>query len=270
VSTALALTLVLVVLVAVNLWVHLGPRRIHAVTGPLAAAALVLVGRAAGLSWDEMGLAPADLRAGLVWGGLSAAAMAALYGVGIAVPRTRRFFRDTRYQAGLLPMVATALFLIPFGTVMFEEVAFRGVLFGLLLDSGGVPLAAAASSVVFGLWHVLPALDMARTNTAVRSQVGGAKQLLLTVAGTVLFTSLAGLLFSALRWASGSLVAPAVLHWAANGLGVLASALVWSISRGQEEGVTRRTAAPAPSPGASPPPPRRPAGRGWRRGRTRR
>ena len=46
----------LLVMAAVNVWVHLGPRRAHLVTGPLAAVALLLVARAAGLSWAELGL----------------------------------------------------------------------------------------------------------------------------------------------------------------------------------------------------------------------
>jgi membrane protease YdiL (CAAX protease family) len=54
---------------------------------------------------------------------------------------------------------------------------------------------------------------------------------LLTVLGTVAFTTVAGVVFSGLRHASGSLVAPAGVHWATNGLGVLAAARVWAISR---------------------------------------
>ena len=51
------------------------------------------------------------------------------------------------------------------------------------------------------------------------------------VAGTVAFTILAGIVFAELRRRSGSLLAPAGLHWATNGLGVLASARIWAISR---------------------------------------
>ncbi len=46
--------------------------------------------------------------------------------------------------------------------------------------------------------------------------------------GTVLFTGLAGVVFCELRRRSGSLLASAGLHWATNGLGVLASAAVWA------------------------------------------
>ncbi|HTQ88381.1 MAG TPA: hypothetical protein VMK84_02695 [Streptosporangiaceae bacterium] len=45
--------------------------------------------------------------------------------------------------------------------------------------------------------------------------------------GTVLFTGLAGVVFFELRRRSGSVPAPAGLHGAVNGLGVLAAA-VWA------------------------------------------
>ena len=44
---------------------------------------------------------------------------------------------------------------------------------------------------------------------------------------TVAFTALSGVVFCELRRRSGSLLAPASLHWAANGLSLLASAAVW-------------------------------------------
>jgi len=48
-----------------------------------------------------------------------------------------------------------------------------------------------------------------------------------SVLGTVLFTGLAGVVFCELRRRSGSLLAPAGLHWATNGLGVLAATAIW-------------------------------------------
>jgi uncharacterized protein len=44
----------------------------------------------------------------------------------------------------------------------------------------------------------------------------------------VLFTALSGVVFCELRRRSGSILAPAALHWATNGLSVLASAAVWA------------------------------------------
>ncbi|MGP0024923.1 MAG: type II CAAX prenyl endopeptidase Rce1 family protein [Streptosporangiaceae bacterium] len=62
---------------------------------------------------------------------------------------------------------------------------------------------------------------------AVGGTVGkGTSGQVMSVLGTVLFTGLAGVVFCELRRRSGSLLAPAGLHWATNVLGVLASAAV--------------------------------------------
>ena len=51
---------------------------------------------------------------------------------------------------------------------------------------------------------------------------------MLTVLGTVAFTTLAGVVFCELRRRSGSILASAGLHWATNALSVLAAAAVWA------------------------------------------
>jgi membrane protease YdiL (CAAX protease family) len=120
---------------------------------------------------------------------------------------------------------------VPLGTVVFEEVAFRGVLWGLIAQARGPGWATAVSSVLFGLWHVLPALQLARTNAALQAAAPGGRRILVAVLGTVAFTTLAGVVFAELRRGTGSLLAPVGLHWATNGLGVLAAARVWAVSR---------------------------------------
>ncbi len=227
-STEAALAVVLVVLVVVNVWVYLGPRRAHLVTGPLAAVGLLLVARAAGLSWAELGLGRPAVARGAVVAAAAAGLVAAGYAVALAVPAARTAFQDSRYRLRTGPALATALLAVPLGTVVFEEVAFRGVLWGLLAHDHGAGWATAISSVLFGVWHVLPALAAARTNAALRAV---RQSVLLPVLGTVLFTAAAGVVFAELRRRTGSLVAPAGLHWATNGLGVLAAAWVWAVSR---------------------------------------
>ena len=98
--------------------------------------------------------------------------------------------------------------------------------------SGRPRTATIVSSVLFGLWHVLPALGLASSNEAIGSTAGkGTSGQAISVAGTVLFTGLAGVVFCELRRRSGSLLASAGLHWATNGLGVLAAAAVWAGTR---------------------------------------
>jgi membrane protease YdiL (CAAX protease family) len=70
---------------------------------------------------------------------------------------------------------------------------------------------------------------LAASNEAVGGAVGtGRSAQEVTVLGTVLFTAAAGVVFCELRRRSGSLLAPAGLHWAVNGLSVLAAAAVWA------------------------------------------
>ena len=45
---------------------------------------------------------------------------------------------------------------MPLGTVLLEEVAFRGVLWGLLAHMDGPRVATLVSHSLFGLWHILP------------------------------------------------------------------------------------------------------------------
>jgi membrane protease YdiL (CAAX protease family) len=231
VTTTAALIVVLVSLVVVNVWVHVGPRRAHLVTGPLGAVALLVVGRVAGLSWASLGLSVSQLLPGLAYGGAAAGAIALVYVVGMALPSTRRAFLDTRYQIPMRAAVLMSLVTIPLATVVFEEVAFRSVLWGLLVADHGAAAATAVTSVLFGLWHVLPALDVTGTSTAISD--GGRpprRRVLLTILGTVVFTALAGVVFAELRRRSDSIVAPVLLHWATNGLAVVAASRMWKVS----------------------------------------
>ncbi len=237
--------LVAVVLVATNVWVHVGSRRSHLWTGPLGALILLVSGRLAGLSWAQLGLDPGQLPQGLAVGLAGAALIAAALAIGAVLPFTRGAFLDTRYDVAVRPALRTALVTIPLATVVFEECAFRGVIWGLLESDHGPIVATVASSLLFGLWHVLPALDLARTSTAV-SGLGSAsgRRRALAVLGTVVGTALAGIALAELRHRTGSLAAPFLVHWAANGCGVVVSSLLWARQRAaaanESEDVHRR------------------------------
>jgi membrane protease YdiL (CAAX protease family) len=223
-----AVAAVLGVLAFVNV---IDARVAHAslVAGPVGAAGLLTLGRWAGLSWQELGLGPGTWRRGLIWASGAIAAVAVVFVAGAALPTTRDAFRDARYHQGWGHALLTAFVLIPLGTVLFEEVAFRGTLWGLLRRGRGTRMATIVSSALFGLWHVLPSLGLASSNEAIGSTVGkGTSGQVISVLGTVLFTGLAGVVFCELRRRSGSLLASAGLHWATNGLGVLVAAAVWA------------------------------------------
>jgi len=228
ISPVAAIFVTVVILAIVNVVDVRVPHASLAV-GPACAAVLILLARLAGLSWEELGLGPGTWRRGLIWAGFIVGAVAIVYAVGAALPLTRDAFRDSRYHLGWADALLTAFVLIPVGTVLVEEVAFRGVLWGLVRRVRGTVTATIVSSTLFGLWHILPSLGLSSDNEAIGAAVGRGKSAqLVTVLATVAFTALSGVVFCELRRRSGSLLASASLHWSTNGLGVLASAAVWA------------------------------------------
>jgi membrane protease YdiL (CAAX protease family) len=227
-SPGSAVAVTIIILVVVNV---VDVRVPHAalVVGPACAAVLLAIARLAGLSWPELGLGPGTWRRGLLWAAAVVGVVALVMAAGAALPATREAFRDNRYRLGLADALLTAIVAIPVGTVLVEEVAFRGVLWGLLRRVRGTVVATVVSSVLFGVWHILPSMGLATSSHAIGSVVGkGRSAQDVTVLGTVLFTAASGVVFCELRRRSGSILASAGLHWAVNGLGVLASAAIWA------------------------------------------
>jgi uncharacterized protein len=218
---ALVLGAVIMVLAAVNVADKYGPHHTGLVAGPVVALALVLLARRAGLSWHDLGLSRRTLLPGLKYAVGAVLAVAVVYGIGAALPLTRPAFHDVRYHLHLGAALMTAFIVVPLGTVLLEEVAFRGVLLGLVRRHRGAAWASITSSVLFGLWHILPSLRLGHANQAVGAALGAG---ILPVLAAVGFTTLAGLLLCELRRRSGSLLAAAALHWATNGLGLLLAA----------------------------------------------
>ncbi|GLX04103.1 CPBP family intramembrane glutamic endopeptidase [Microbispora sp. NBRC 16548] len=222
------------VLTAANVLNNRVARRWAPLTSAAATGTLLLIARGEGLTWRELGFRRA--RAGAVTGGVLAAGVAAVYAAGVAHPRTRALFHDERALAlSRRRVLEEALVQVPFGTVLLEEVGFRGALPALLGRSLPPRTAVAASAALFGLWHVLPAMDMARANPALGRLTAGetpdeaagpVKTARLEtgrlVAGTVASTAVAGLVFHGLRHRAG-LLAPALLHLATNSLGYAAA-----------------------------------------------
>ena len=191
------------------------------------AVALLLFARATGLTWAQLGLSRDRLRSGHRWAWAAVAVVAGIYLVGVLIPVTRLAFLDTRYHLGLAEALFTAFVVIPLGTVILEEVAFRSVLWGMLSRHMNTWRVVAVSSSLFGLWHVLPALNFA----AARNFVGHAVSLstLLVVLATVGFTAVGGIVAGELRRRSGSVLASMGMHWATNGLGVLLGLVAWRL-----------------------------------------
>jgi membrane protease YdiL (CAAX protease family) len=228
ISPRLAVAVVVAILAVVNV-IDVRIANAALAVGPAVAVLLLGIARLAGLTWAELGLGPGTWRRGLTWAAVIVGVVALVLAAGAALPLTRAAFRDSRYHLGWGSASLHALVLIPVSTVLAEEIAFRGVLWGLLRRLRGTAAATIGSSALFGLWHVLPSLGVAASNEAVVGVVGrGRSAQVTTVTTTVAFTALSGVVFCELRRRSGSLLAPAGLHWAVNGLSVLAAAAVWA------------------------------------------
>jgi uncharacterized protein len=193
----------------------------HVAVGLGLTACLVVIARVHGLTAADLGLARSTWPAGLRWGAAAAALVGAAYALAYLVPPVRQVLPDGQGGLGRAALWAV-LVVIPLGTVLPEELAFRGLLLALLERRYGVVAATVASSGLFGLWHVLASLGGGATNAAIAEVVGGdAVGTVVRVVATVGFTSAAGAVLCWLRLRSDSLIAPVLAHWTVNGLGVI-------------------------------------------------
>jgi membrane protease YdiL (CAAX protease family) len=184
----------------------------------VAAGALLTAARTVGLSWSELGLEPRRFRCGVRAGAAVDLPLAAGYAVALALPAVRPVLADARVAGlGGPRLAADVLVRIPVGTVLWEEIAFRGVLHAALDRLGGARVAAAAGPALFGVWHVAPTLAAVRANAPAATASRRHCAVLAACTGS----AAAGLLFTVLRQRSGSLLAPALVHLAANSLGLL-------------------------------------------------
>lgn len=185
-------------------------------------ASLVALARRAGCGTAELGAEPRHLRRALRVGGAGAVIVAISYGALLVNGDGPDVFRDRRVTSlGSRTALSHLLLRIPLGTVLPEEVVFRGVLPALLSSSrrpGWFP--GAVASVLFGLWHVLPSIELARANVAVGRVVGGGMPAR-AVTAAVGATTVAGCVLHGLRHWTGHLAAPVAVHLATNVFGFL-------------------------------------------------
>ena len=227
-NEALQVAALSLALVLYNNLVNLLPRQLHdrwyvpmnlGFLALLLLWALVPIGigaRALGFRWPEAGWSA-------LWGlGLGVLVVAPVF-IFVAFPGLLgSYARDPRL-AGLTAgeVVYRAAVRIPLGTALFEEVAFRGILFAMLARFGVVH-AVWASSLVFGLWHIAPTWELvgASSLSELALPVKG-----MVVAGGVLATFVGGLLFGLLRHYTGSFAGPVLAHACVNSLALVAGFL---------------------------------------------
>ncbi|MFE5893401.1 CPBP family intramembrane glutamic endopeptidase [Streptomyces sp. NPDC056462] len=226
------ITCALAVLTAANLlnnWLARSPA-MYVVICVIAAAVLLMIARWDGLTPADLGLDAAGVRRGLRWAPVLVAIVLVVLLILLAVPAGREAFRDGRAaDLSLGRMLSGALVRVPFGTVLLEETAFRGVLWAMIRRRHGTAWATGVSSLLFGVWHLMPSRGINRSNAAVGSVFGeGPAGVAPTVAAAIVATAVAGVVLCELRRRSGSLLAPMTLHWAVNGFGY---AFAWGAAR---------------------------------------
>lgn len=224
------IAVVVAVLVITNLVAHFTTPWASIATVPAAAVGLMLLVRARGLGWTELGLGREHWRSGAGYAAAAVGLVLTVIAIGALLPWTRPMFMNNNY-ATLSGALIASMVVIPLQTVIPEELAFRGVLHGALTRAWGFRGVAAAGSLLFGLWHIATSFGLTSENVGFTRLFGTG--LWGTVAGVVMAvvaTGVAGFVFTWLRRRSGSLLAPIALHWSLNGLGALAAALVWHLS----------------------------------------
>ncbi len=169
----------------------------------------------------EVGVSMSTLLNGLLYGGVAYAVISLVIAMTVLFPHTRGFFKDDRaISLNIRQLLYKALVNIPIGTVLLEEVVFRGVMLTLLMQQTSTEWAIVISSAFFGLWHILPAIASLKANEQLRKMKYAA---LIVILGTVFATFLAGVGLSILKVMSGSLIAPLMAHYAINSGSLIAS-----------------------------------------------
>jgi len=153
---------------------------------------------------------------------------ALLFALGMIVPATQSAFIDTRIgDADVAQMLWVVLVQIPLGTVVLEEVAFRGVLPALMGASPAIRwrwIPVLGASILFGLWHILPSIGIDNANAAVGGALGHNQVLTSTLA--VVSMTVAGVAMCALAHLGKGIKTTMLLHWATNSLGFFAAWLL--------------------------------------------
>ena len=119
--------------------------------------------RLEGLTWSQLGLGRDRLGAGCRWALGAIGVVAGVYVVGVLLPLTRPAFQDVRYDLPLADALHKAFVVIPLGTVAARGARLPlGPLGRARRGTCGSGRCWSTTSVLFGFWHVIPALRVGR------------------------------------------------------------------------------------------------------------
>jgi uncharacterized protein len=201
-----------------NVAVHrLLPAPADAALNLTTAIGLTAFARRAGCSRADLGIAAqhagSGLRAGLGAAALTGGAVA----LAAALPATRRFFHDQRVSdVGRGEAAYHVAIRIPVATALAEELLFRGALLALFRRRRSPASSVLWTSLLFGVWHVLPTIDHYQGNPVSDLAADPGRGRRMVVLATTLSTTAAGGAFAWLRLRSRSVLAPILAHAAVN------------------------------------------------------
>jgi len=197
----------------------------YAIWNTGATVALVGLARRGGVDWPAAGLDRRRLGRMVAFALIGALGVAVVYGLGWLIPATRSAFHDSRADAGTVAaLLYVVLVRIPFGTVLLEEVAFRGVLPALFGgDERWRWRPVLAASGLFGLWHLIPSMRLATTNAAVHQLFGDSATMVVSLVAMTA-AALSGIAMCAWRYAGRGVIASMGIHVATNSGGY---AIAW-------------------------------------------
>ena len=173
---------------------------------------LLLWCRWVGFSLSDLGLAAAQVRASALWG--------VVLGLVLALPPVAfialaPIVTGEPVQAGEInglsgsEMAIRLAFRVPVGTALFEEAAFRGILYAVWLRGTDLRRTVLGTGVVFALWHTVITFKSVLEAEVVES----APLVALGYLGSLLGLFLGGAAFALLRWRTGGVVGPFFFHW---------------------------------------------------------
>jgi uncharacterized protein len=202
-----------------NVLLNRTSRALQAPAALAASALLVLLARRSGATDSQLGIDRESLPRGIQAGLAAGIPIAAVSALGGYLPKTARFFRDERtVHVGALGAAHEVLVRIPLATAAAEELMFRGALEAILAQRRSRAETVLISAVLFGAWHILPALSHPGTE---RVHSGSKARQVLAVGSICVVTGAGALALSWLRERSGSIAAPTIVHFAANSGGFL-------------------------------------------------
>ena len=182
----------------------------------------------AGMTRSQLGLERDALGSGARFGLAAFALVLVVVVIAAFIPAASSFMDDDRVRVGVGGLFHELVLSILIGTVLPEELLFRGVILGTAMEQWGRLRGVLVSSAVFACWHIAPTLATAGGNAELSGAASTAIGKLGLVAAAMAGTFMAGLVFAWLRVRSRSLLAPILAHLATNGV---AFTVAWFVAR---------------------------------------